>query len=69
MNQTKAKEYCKGLNATMPLPVSLLEFEVFSNFSSPDKAWLGISDPSNSGKKESWIDVQNKQPAYVKLKV
>ena len=69
MNQTSAMQYCKDFNATLPLPVSLLEFEVFSNFSSPDKTWIGISDPSNSGKKENWKDVENKPPVYVKPKV
>ena len=69
MNQTSAMQYCKDFNATLPLPVSLLEFEVFTNFSSPDKTWIGISDPSNSGKKENWKDVENKQPVYVKPKV
>ena len=66
MNQTKAVEYCNKLNATLPLPVSLLEFEVFSNFSSPEKAWIGISDSSNSGKKKNWRDIEDKQPAYIK---
>ena len=66
MNQTSAMQHCKELNATLPLPVSLLEFEAFSNFSSPHKAWIGISDPSNSGKKKNWRDGQNKKPAYVK---
>ena len=69
MNQTRAIEYCKKLNATLPLPVSLLEFEVFSNFSRPNNAWIGISDPSNSGKNENWRDFQNKKPVYVKLRV
>ena len=69
MSQTKAIEYCRKLNATLPLPVSLLEFKVFSNFSGPDKAWIGISDPFNSGKKENWRDAQNIKPAYVKPRV
>ena len=69
MNRTRAIEYCTKLNATLPLPMSLLEFEVLSNFSSPDQAWIGISDPSNSGKKEYWRDARNKQPAFVKPKV
>ena len=66
MNQTRAGEYCKTLNATLPLPISLLEFEMFSNFSSPHKAWIGVSDPLNTGQKLSWIDIENRQPAYVK---
>ena len=66
MNQPTAIKYCMKLNATLPLPMSLLEFEVFSNFSKPNKSWIGISDPSNSGKKENWRDVKNKRPAYVK---
>ena len=69
MNQTEAYGYCKNLNATLPLPLSLLEYEVFSNFSSPNKTWIGITDPLNSGKKENWRDVLNKQPVYVKLVV
>ena len=69
MNQTRAIEYCKKLNSTLPLPVSLLEFEVFSNFSGPEKAWIGIKDPSNSGKKNSWKDFENKQPAFVKSRL
>ena len=69
MNQTEAYGYCKNLNATLPLPLSLLEYEVFSNFSSPNKTWIGITDPLNSGKKENWRDVLNKQPVYVKLTV
>ena len=66
MNQTRAMQYCKELSARLPLPVSLLEFETFSNFSSPHKAWIGMSDPLNSGKKENWRDVQNKKPVYIK---
>ena len=66
MNQTRAIDYCKALNATLPLPVSLLEFLVFSNFSSPHKAWIGISDPFNTGRKMSWRDVENKKPPYIK---
>ena len=69
MNQTRAVEYCKEINATLPLPVSLREFEAFSNFSSPQKAWIGIRDLSNSGKKENWRDGHNKKPAYVKPRV
>ena len=66
MNQTRAIEYCQELNATLPLPVSLLEFEAFSNFSNPNAAWIGISDPSNSGKRENWRGVTKKQLDYVK---
>ena len=69
MNQTKAMNYCRERYATLPLPLSLLELNFFSNFSSPKKAWIGISDPANSGKKENWRDVQNKKPVYVKLMV
>ena len=60
MNQTRAIEYCNELNATLPLPLSLLEFEAFSNFSSPNKAWIGISDPSVSAKKEKWKSIHKK---------
>ena len=67
MNQTRAGEYCKTLNATLPLPLSSLEFEVFSNLTSPNKAWIGVSDPSNSGKRGNWRDVQNNKPDYIKL--
>ena len=49
--------------------MSLLEFEVFSNYSKPNKTWIGINDPSNSGKKENWRDVNNKKTAYVKQRV
>ena len=66
MNQTRAVEYCKKLNATLPLPVSLLEFKILSNFSRPHKAWIGISDPFNTGRKMNWRDFENKEPAYVK---
>ena len=69
MNQTRAIQYCRELNATLPLPVSLLEFEVFSSFSGPEKAWIGIIDPLNSGKKENWKDVDNRQLSYVKTRV
>ena len=69
MNQTRAMQYCKEINATLPLPASLLEFETMSYLSSPDKAWIGISDPSHSGKKGNWKDVQNKKPVYVKPRV
>ena len=66
MNQTSAIEYCKELNATLPLPVSLLEFETLSNFSNPHNAWIDLSDPFNTGKKMNWRDFENKQPDYVK---
>ena len=64
-----AIKHCEKLDATLPSPLSLLEFEVFSNFSKPNKTWTSISDPLNSGKKENWRDVQNKLPAYVKERV
>ena len=66
MNQTRAIEYCQALNATLPLPVSLLEFEAFSNFSNPNASWIGISDPLNSGKRENWRSVTKKQLDYIK---
>ena len=69
MNQARAIDYCRKFNATLPLPVSMLEFEFFSNFSGPEKAWIGISDPSNSGKRKNWKDVENRQPAFIKIRV
>ena len=69
MNQTRAIDYCRQLNATLPLPVSLLEFEVFSSFSGPKKAWIGVSDTSKSGRKENWKDVENKKPKFIKTRV
>ena len=69
MNQTSAIEYCKELNATLPLPLSLLEFEVFSNFSGPDRTWIGISDSSSSGKRSYWRDFKNKKPVFIKERV
>ena len=69
MNQTRAIDYCRQLNATLPLPISLLEFEVFSNFSGPENAWFGISDPSKSGKKQNWKDIENETPAFIKTRV
>ena len=69
MNKTRAIAYCEELNATLPLPASLLEYEVFSNFSSPEKAWIGISDPSNSGETDNWRDFRNKKPLFIKLRV
>ena len=69
MNYTRAVEHCEKLNATLPLPTSLLEFEIFSNFTGPNKVWIDITDSSKSGKKENWRDAQNKQPAYVKSRV
>ena len=69
MTQSKAIEYCEALNATLPLPLSLLEFEVLNNFFGPDKAWIGLSDPSNSGIKANWRAVRNNQPFYTKLRV
>ena len=69
MNKTLATAYCEKRNATLPVPLSLLEFEVFSNFSKPNKTWIGISDPLNSGKTENWRDAKNKKPTYVKQRV
>ena len=69
MNHTRAIDYCRQFNATLPLPVSLLEFEVFSNFSGPEKAWIGVSDPSKSWNKESWKDAENKQRVFIKIMV
>ena len=69
MDYTMAANYCRKLNATLPLPLSLLEFEAFSNFTSPNKAWMRISDSFNSGKKENWRDDKNKIPTYVQQRV
>ena len=69
LDRSRAMEYCRELNATLPLPLSLLEFEVFSNLSGSDQTWIGLTDPLQSGKKENWRDVENKKPNYVKPRV
>ena len=66
MNYSKALNFCKKQKATLPLPSSLLEFEVFYNFSGTNKTWIGVSDPLRSRKKESWIEFLNNQPVYIK---
>ena len=32
-------------------------------------AWIGISDPFNSGKRENWRDAKNKKPIFIKSRV
>ena len=69
MSYIQALNFCKKQRATLPLPLSLLEFEVFYNFSGPNKAWIGISDPLSGRKKQSWTEFINNQPVYIKLRV
>ena len=59
---------CKDLNAKLPIPTSQAEINELRKIY-VGWIWLGISDPSSSGVKDNWKDINGKKPAYIQLRI
>ena len=68
--QYHAVDYCKSINAKLPLPKSKEEFDEFRRIMD-FYVWIGIMDTSVSGNKSNWRDLEGNliENAYVNLRV
>ena len=57
---------CKDLNAKLPIPTSQAEINELRKIY-VGWIWLGISDPSSSGVKDNWKDINGEKPAFIQL--
>ena len=72
--QNEAMDFCKNINAKLPLPKSKAEFDEFvkiTGFSASSWAWIGIRDLTRGGVKANWKDAEGNPigNAYVNLRV
>ena len=72
--QNEAMDFCKNINAKLPLPKSKAELDEFvkiTDFSEPSWVWIGIRDLTRGGVKANWKDVEGNPigNGYVNLRV
>ena len=70
-HQEAAIDFCKKMNARLPLPKSEGEATKFLKITGSEKVWIGITDSKKSGKMAEWIDIEGNQVghSYVNLRV
>ena len=68
--QNEAMDYCKNINAKLPLPKSKAEFDEFKKIM-VGQVWIGIKDLTRGGVKANWKDAEGNPigNAYVNLRV
>ena len=69
--QNEAMDYCKNINAKLPLPKSKAEQDEFMKVTKTSWVWIGIKDETKFGVKANWKDVEGNPigNAYVNLRV
>ena len=70
-SQDGAIDFCKKLNAGLPLPKSKGELTEFLKITGFFSVWIGLTDSTNSGNKASWKDLEGNPIGnrYVNLRV
>ena len=70
-NQTAAIDFCKEINAGLPLPKSKGETKEYLKITGSDRVWIGLTDSTKSGNMEAWKDLEGKPIGnrYVNLRV
>ena len=70
-SQDEAIDFCKKLNAGLPLPKSKGELTEFLKITGFFSVWIGLTDSTNSGNKASWKDLEGNPIGnrYVNLRV
>ena len=69
--QNEAMDYCKNINAKLPLPKSQGEFNEFNKITGGFTVWIGIRDLTRGGVKANWKDAEGNPigNAYVNSRV
>ena len=70
-NQDEAIDWCKKINAGLPLPKSKGELTEFLKITKSDNVWIGLTDSTKSGKMAAWKDIEGNLigSRYVNLRV
>ena len=70
-HQDVAIDFCKNLNAGLPLPKSYEEIWEFLKFSGSSNFWIGLTDSTKSGDMTAWKDLDGNPIGnrYVNLRV
>ena len=70
-NQDTAIDFCKKLNAGLPLPKSKREKEEYLKITGSENVWIGLTDVTKSGNMAAWKDLDGKPIGnrYVNLRV
>ena len=55
--QDEAINFCKKLNAGLPLPKSEGEVKEFLKITGSQDVWIGLTDSTRSGNKAAWKDL------------
>ena len=73
MIQSEAMEFCRDLQAKLPLPVSADELEAFMDYLKvtfgENQLLIGIRDSKLTKLKENWKDIEGKSAIYANLRV
>ena len=70
-NQDEAIDWCKKMNAGLPLPKSKGELTEFLKITKSDTVWIGLTDSTKSGNISAWKDIEGNPigSRYVNLRV
>ena len=70
-SQNAAIEFCKKINAGLPLPKSKGEVDEFLKITGSGYVWIGITDSTQSGNMAAWKDLDGNPigSRYVNLRV
>ena len=69
--QGVAIDFCKKMNAGLPLPKSKGEVDEYRKITGSQSVWIGLTDSTKSGKKAAWKDIEGNLigSRYVNLRV
>ena len=56
--QDAAIEFCKKMNAGLPLPKSKGEITEYLKITGSERVWMGLTDVTNSGNMAAWKDLE-----------
>ena len=70
-SQDAAIDFCKKLNAGLPLPKSKGETEKYLKITGSENVWIGLTDVTKSGNMAAWKDLEGNPIGnrYVNLRV
>ena len=70
-NQDAAIEFCKKMNAGLPLPKSKGEVDEYLKITGSENVWMGLTDVTKSGDMAAWKDLDGNPIGnrYVNLRV
>ena len=70
-SQDAAIDFCKKLNAGLPLPKSKGETEEYLKITGSENVWIGLTDVTKSGNMTAWKDLEGNPIGnrYVNLRV